>query len=939
MTMFEQPVLPDETGEKPAAAPAKRPSRWSPSNWSVRWKVVAIVVIPVALAVAFGGLRVYNNVTETRDLRLAADRAGMIGPIANYTGALESAVLAYATPADGQLARKAFDDSRSQLARKLSSTSVDSDVRAGVTTLLNSGPALLDRVASNSIDLRDTVTTYAPILLTAEDAIDGSVRVNDEKIRAAAQGLSRAVGARGQMFMQKLMVNRGGELPEPELRTSMITLAGTEPSTLFGMNQVVGVGSADAKTLQAQMVTRMAMISNPATPLVGNPDLLQSQQTTEDIAKKVINETTSSVTAAMDKQATSARNAAIRDSAIVGGAIVAALLLVLLVAQSLVRPLRRLREGALRVAKEELPAEVERVRDGQEPGAIEPIPVYTTEEIGQVAHAVDDLHEQALLMAAEQARLQLHVSDMFETLSRRSRSLVDQQLSLIDDLERNEDDPQRLDALFKLDHLAARMRRNGTNLLVLAGAKLQREQTEAVPVAGVINAAASQVEDYRRVVITTVPESSVVGSAVGDIIHLLAELVDNALRYSPPASEVRVSAVHTGNRGLVIEVRDSGLGITEGDLRIANTRLESGGEVTPYTTRHMGLFVVGRLARQHGLVVRLRTSMVGEPRSGMTAGVFIPAELIARHGIPARAAPEDRAARPSEEAYSESGIPHRHEEVVGSGARHGDSGLFGQSYSNGTASSQGESPLPRRDPGASGIVGVPGVQPPVGVPPEPRIPADTSAFFTLREQAAEPWGAGRDEQWVEHPDGEPEAAPHEEGEAASHEEGEAAPHEEREAAGQHEAAPDEQQPKPARTRPPSSPLGDTDVIFQKMVSEWLIDPTDLMEPMQSWESVWDSGWAAAAHAEEATIDRRTDQGLPVREPGARLVPGSAESPADGRPNGAHRRADDDYGVAPDAGPFTRRDPDAIRTSLSSHWSGVRAGRSHTREDSPEWGDQ
>jgi signal transduction histidine kinase len=931
MTMFEQPVPPDETSENPTAAPAKRPSRWSPSNWSVRWKVVALVVIPVALAVAFGGLRVYNNVTEARDLRLAADRAGMIRPIANYTGTLESAMLAYATPADGQLARNAFDDSRSELARKLSSTNVDSDVRTGVTTLLNSGPALLDRVASNSIGLRDTVTTYAPILLTAEDAIDGSVRVNDEKIRAAAQGLSRAVGARGQMFMQKLMVNRGGELPEPELRTSMITLAGTEPSTLFGMNQVVGVGSADAKTLQAQMVTRMAMISDPATALVGNTDLLQSQQTTEDIAKKVINETTSSITAAMDKQAAAARNAAIRDSAIASGAIVAALLLVLLVAQSLVRPLRRLREGALRVAKEELPAKVERIRDGHEPGAIEPIPVYTTEEIGQVAHAVDDLHEQALLMAAEQARLQLHVGDMFETLSRRSRSLVDQQLSLIDDLERNEDDPQRLDALFKLDHLAARMRRNGTNLLVLAGAKLPREQTEAVPVAGVIKAAASQVEDYPRVVITTVPESSVVGSAVGDIIHLLAELVDNALRYSPPASEVRVSAVHTGNRGLVIEVRDSGLGMTEGDLRIANTRLESGGEVTTYTTRHMGLFVVGRLAQQHGLVVRLRTSVAGEPRSGMTAGVFIPVELIARTGIPGRVVPEDRAARPSEEAYSDSARPHRHEDVVGSGARHGDSGLFGRSYSNGNASSQGESPLPRRDPGASGVVGVPGAQPPVGVPPEPRIPADTSAFFTSREQAAEPWGVGRDERWVEHPDGEREPAPPEEREAAHHEEPEAA--------GQHEAAPDEQQPKPARTRPPSSPLGDTDVIFQKMVSEWLIDPTDLMEPMQSWESVWDSGWAAAAHAEEAPIDQRTDQGLPVREPGARLVPGSAESPAGDRPNGAHRRADDEYGVAPDADPFARRDPDAIRTSLSSHWSGVRAGRSHAREDSPEWGDQ
>jgi signal transduction histidine kinase len=873
MTMFEQPALPEETKEKPAAAPAKRPSRWSPSNWSVRWKVLAIVVIPAALAVAFGGLRVYNNVTDARDLRLAAARAEMIGPIENYTGALESAVLAYATAADGQLARKAFDDSHDELQRKLSSTNVDADVRTGITTLLNSGPALLDRVASNGIGLRDTVTTYAPVLLTAEDAIIGSVRVNDETIRAEAQGISRAVGARGQMFMQKLLVNRGGELAEPELRTSMITLAGTEPSTLFGMNQVLGVGSPDAKTLQDQMVARMAIISNPAAGLVGNPDLLQSLQTTGDIAKKVISDATSSVNAAMDKKAASARNLAIRDSAIAVGAIAVALLLVLLVARTLVRPLRRLREGALRVAHEELPEEVERIRAGEEPGAIEPIPVYTSEEIGQVAHAVDDLHEQALMMAAEQARLQLHVSDMFETLSRRSRSLVDQQLSLIDDLERDEEDPQRLDALFKLDHLAARMRRNGTNLLVLAGAKLQREQAEQVPVAGVINAAASEVEDYQRVVITTVPASSVVGSAVGDIIHLVAELIDNALRYSPPASEVRVSAVHTGNRGLVIEVRDSGLGMTEADLRIANTRLESGGEVTPYTTRHMGLFVAGRLARQHRLVVRLRSSVRGEPRSGTTAGLFIPAELIARPQIPTPPGPRDE--------YSKIAGAHEREEVAGSGARHGGSDLFGQPYRNGIASQdESASGLPQRDPGASGIVGIPHVEPRPPAPPEPHVSSETSAFFSSRERADE--------------DEPPAEAPTEP---------------------QHDAAPAEQR----RTRPPSSPLGDTDVIFQRMVSEWLIDPTDLMEPMQSWESVWDSGWAAAAQAQDAPVDQRTEQGLPRREPGARLVPGSA----------AHRRSDDDNGV----------DPDAIRASLSSHWSGVRAGRSHAREDHPERDDE
>ena len=117
----------------------------------------------------------------------------------------------------------------------------------GVTTLLEDGQTLLDKVAANSIDLRDRITAYAPILLTAEDVVNGSVRVDNEEIRADALGLSRAMGARGQMMMQQLLVNRGGDLPEPELRTRMIALAGTEPSTLFGMNDVLGVGSPDAQ--------------------------------------------------------------------------------------------------------------------------------------------------------------------------------------------------------------------------------------------------------------------------------------------------------------------------------------------------------------------------------------------------------------------------------------------------------------------------------------------------------------------------------------------------------------------------------------------------------------------------------------------------------------------------------------------------------------------
>jgi signal transduction histidine kinase len=888
---------------------AKRPARWSLSNWPVRWKVLAIVLVPIALAGTFGGMRIYNSITDYRDLRLAADRAQLVYPIENFMSAMDGVLLASAGVGDPPSALRDFDARRSELQQRLADTNVAPGVRSGITAVLNGGQGLRDQVASNSVNVRQQVIEYAPLLLAAEDAISSSVRVDDEAIRAQAQGLSRAVGHRGQMLMLQLLVSLGGQLAEPELRTSMITVAGTEPSTVIGLGQLLGAGSPEMVTLREQMVRRMAIMSDPTSTLVDNPDLKQSLQTSDQIINKVINDTTASVTKAVDHQASASRTAAIRDSAIVVAAIVAALLLVVWVARSLVRPLRKLRAGALQVAHEDLAREIERVRAGQQPAPIEPIPVHTSEEVGQVAHAVDELHEQALLMAGEQAALQLQVADMFETLSRRSRSLVDQQLSLIDRLERNEEDPDRLDSLFKLDHLAARMRRNGTNLLVLSGANIHREQADPIALASVINAAASEVEDYRRVTTSTVPDSAIAGSAAGDVIHLLAELMDNALRYSPPTSPVRVSAVHTGKGGLVIEVSDSGLGMTESDLRMANMRLKSGGEVTPYTARHMGLYVVGRLAQQHGLVVRLRSSVAGEPGSGTTAGVYVPAELTAHAGAHRRTGPGQIVdlAEPAGNGVAASFEQTPDEEFQT------DPDLFGEPYVNGSGPTDASvSMLPRRTPGASGITGIP-AEP---QEPEPtRTPTDTSSYFSSRAQVTT--------------NGTSSSVPHE-----PESDDVAAQPPEHAAPAAHAATSDD----------------DESPIFQRMVSEWLVDFDTLTAPPQDWKSVWDHGWAAAAHADEAPVQRHTDSGLPIREPGARLVPGSAEPDTPQRSNGAHAKPDEgaersDWGIGevasgsgfgygrhelgPDQAPL--RDPNAVRTSISNHFGGVHAGRSHARE--------
>ncbi len=833
------------------APPPKRPSKWSISNWPVRWKVVAIVIVPLLLAGAFGGLRIYSGWHDVGDLRLAAERADMVPAINDYMASLEGALLANSTGTDTQAALSDFDASRQNLASRMADTDVAPDVGAGVTSILDDGQALLDQVAANGIGLRERVTTYAPILLTAEDAVNGSVRLDDEQIRAQTLGLSRAMGARGQMTMQQLLVNLGAEIPEPELRNSMITLAGTEPSTLFGMSQVLGVGSPDAQKLQAEMAQRMALMSDPAVPLVNNPELTASLQATDQIAGQVVDSTTAAVTSGVADQASAKRAEAIRDSVIVGAAMLLALLVVTLVARTLVRPLRRLRDGALKVAHEELTRELDQVRAGADPGPVRLLPVHSTEEVGQVAHAVDELHEQAVLLAVEQARLQVQVGDMFETLSRRSRSLVDQQLSLIDRLERNEEDPERLESLFRLDHLAARMRRNGANLLVLAGSRVPREQAEPVPVAALINAAASEVEDYTRVVAATVPDSEVSGVVAGDLVHLMAELLDNALRYSPPTSQVQVSAVHTGNGGLVIEVSDVGLGMAESDLRVANTRLQSGGEVNPYTARHMGLFVVGRLAAAHRLVVRLRTTVAGEQGSGTTVGVYVPAELLL-HGASRAMAPDEHEAHastpPVREDHQED--DHRYDDNV-----YGDEVAAELDYYSNRRADAPVSILPQRNPGASGISDIP----------------DGPAAFTEPEaeqdRSEDDWPADPMPVRSSRPDPAPQPTPPRRGPTDT---------------SSFFASRDA--PPPRETRPAASGGGS---IFESMLSEWLIDdPTELaMSTDLDWQTVWDRGWSAAAAAEEAPVAGRTEQGLPVREPGARLVPGAAEGDDD---NGRHR---------------------------------------------------
>jgi signal transduction histidine kinase len=323
----------------------------------------------------------------------------------------------------------------------------------------------------------------------------------------------------------------------------------------------------------------------------------------------------------------SARAGALRDSGAVAVVLALAIGLSLLVARSMLHPLRLLKATAVEVARERLPGVVEKLahstsQDGVDLSAeLKPLRVRSRDEIGEVAEAFNAVHEVAVEVAVEQAALRLSIGDMFLNMARRSQNLIDRQLELMDELEQDAD-VETLENLFKLDHLATRMRRNAENLIVLSGAEPPRRWVEPIALTDVLRGAIAEVEDYQRVDMLPVEEVGVPGHAVADVIHLLAELIENATSFSPPGTTVQVAAQPVAN-GHVIEIEDRGLGMSDKELIEANQRLAHPPAIDSAVSRRLGLFVVGRLAQRYGIKVQLRHSYFG----GITALVLLPRSL------------------------------------------------------------------------------------------------------------------------------------------------------------------------------------------------------------------------------------------------------------------------------------------------------------------------
>jgi signal transduction histidine kinase len=314
---------------------------------------------------------------------------------------------------------------------------------------------------------------------------------------------------------------------------------------------------------------------------------------------------------------------------LVGGlgllAVILSILVSFFMGRGLVRQLAALRRSALDLANNRLPSVMERLRAGQDVDVSAEAPPLeaTPDEIGQVREAFNAVQRTAVEAAVDEARLRRGVSEVFRNLARRSQSLLHRQLALLDAMERRASEPEALEDLFRIDHLTTRMRRHSEGLIILSGESPGRGWRNPVPFIDVLRAAVSEVEDYTRIRVTVGTPAALVGPAVADVIHMIAELAENATIYSPPNTPVRVHGDVVG-RGFAVEIEDRGLGISEEKLAEINSDFENPPQFDLSGSEQLGLFVAGQLAKRHDI----RITLQGSPFGGTTAVVLIPKALV-----------------------------------------------------------------------------------------------------------------------------------------------------------------------------------------------------------------------------------------------------------------------------------------------------------------------
>jgi signal transduction histidine kinase len=632
---------------------------------SIRLRIYFLVAIPLLTMLGLFGYVAYTSVTNWLNL----DRAPTLinetsEPLTNFVNVMQSerrAAVVYLSHPDAanlssfQSAASATKNDTvtvnaalTSSATKKASTPAETAAINKVLTQINGMAGLRTQVTGKMLAPLDALAAYTNVIAGQGAVLQAEASsIQDSAPVIQGLGLISAVNAQEDVSEQDAVLASAlvsGSLTQAD-RVAFSNAVGRLQDDTLSYQQLLTPAELQTynstfnhlapKTVQGDLATIQQAI--PA----GIPLSVMEQQGLSPQTWQLLTSTwlkaeseagtasATAVLAANAQPAIDAKKRVIVLSAVGVAGLILTLLVTILLARSINQRLATLRRSALTLAEEQLPSVIARLRRGEsvDVAAEAPSVRVGNDEIGQVGQAIDLVRQTALRSAVEEARVRQGVNDMFRNLARRNQSLLQRQLTVLDEAERRATDPDMLEDLFKMDHLTTRMRRHAEGLIILSGAPPGRSWSAPVKLIDVMRGAVAEVEDYARVIVSTQSRAALSGSAVTDVIHLLAELIENATSLSPPFTQVRVSG-ETVAKGFAIEIEDRGLGMTPQKLHELNERLANPQEINPANTEQLGLFVVGQLARRHGISVMLRPS----PYGGTTAVALIPLTLLVDEG-------------------------------------------------------------------------------------------------------------------------------------------------------------------------------------------------------------------------------------------------------------------------------------------------------------------
>jgi signal transduction histidine kinase len=786
------------TGAEVDISPAPARGR-SIASWSIRRKLTLLVMIPLIALLVGGGALVTQIALEYRQAHTARIYSDAVLPALQTSDALDKEFFTVATTVEDRnalkRARAVSDQNIANLQRALQDIrdvdsrsdelAIQADTLATQLSRIGNARASVDRIYDgnglaglqsapavqqvvNSTD--DLFISLSGLITELTGELSKSATTREASDSADLVGsLSRVARAASAERVQFAVLLR---TPQDSAENKIDQLAGFVAEQNLGLNNADQVANADQRS-RLQAVTnrndqlekwrdeKSAILGASAEELRGDPS--KANQWLTFSGSRLSNIVGITDTSAQETRAYArdAETTALWRAGFVAAAVLVTLAIVTTllatIARSVTLPLRRLRSGAVEVASVQLPAAVARIEQDGSAADITLPPVLPADslvgpETLEVARAVDDLGAEAVRLATAQVRLRRALDEAFVSMSRRSQAMVEKQLGIIDELESQEQDPDQLRNLFRLDHLAARMRRYNDNLLVLAGSAVRTRATAPVKVAELFRAATSEMEQYERVRLQPVSGASISGTVAGELVHLLAELLDNAAMYSPPSSAIVLSAAFTADGGLQIEVLDAGVGISPGELDRLNARLAQPESIDTQVPSRMGLFVVARLARRGGFGVMLQSR---PDASGTVAMVRVPPALVI--GAPGSTGEQPMTGRTGGAALAQRSAPPALAErgfgppaLEPSGQRNGTLSPAAAAAAAGVRSAVGgedeDSPLPRRNkpprtstpPGLdpAEIAAANSMTPPGGLfmPATPPSAAETGEGRAIREE-------------------------------------------------------------------------------------------------------------------------------------------------------------------------------------------------------------